>query len=98
MGTFFSGTRKPFEIILPLNEVKSRAIVNALDKCSGNYLLAARLLGIGRTTIYRIARKCNYQPPKVQAQRLMTISQWKSPFDPRQRVVKTRVPTILECR
>lgn len=74
MGTFFGATRKPFEIILPLNEVKTRTIVSALDKCGGNYLLAARLLGIGKTTIYRMARKCNYQRPRVQAERLMMIS------------------------
>jgi len=31
--------------------VKRRVIVNALDKCGGNYPLAAHLLGIGKTTI-----------------------------------------------
>jgi len=48
--------RTPFGIILPLSEVKGRAIVDALDRCGGNYPLAARLLGMGRSTVYRIAR------------------------------------------
>jgi transcriptional regulator of acetoin/glycerol metabolism len=42
--------------ILPLGKVKRRVIVDALDKYGGNYLLAAHLLGIGRTTIYRMGR------------------------------------------
>ena len=48
--------RPPLGTILPLSEVKRRVIVDALDKCGGNYLLAAHLLGIGRTTIYRMGR------------------------------------------
>jgi transcriptional regulator of acetoin/glycerol metabolism len=54
-----------------MNEVKLRAVVDALDKCGGNYLRAASLLGIGRTTIYRMARTYNYQTPKMQAKRLV---------------------------
>jgi transcriptional regulator of acetoin/glycerol metabolism len=66
--------RKPFGIILPLDEVKRRVIVDALDKCGGNYLLAACLLGIGKSTIYRMARAYNYRPPKVQGKALMAVS------------------------
>jgi regulatory Fis family protein len=82
MSALSNAIRTPFGIILPLSEVKGRAIVDALDKCGGNYRLAARLLGIGKSTIYRIARTYNYQSPKVQAELLMSISQCKSSFDP----------------
>jgi transcriptional regulator of acetoin/glycerol metabolism len=53
--------RKPFGIIFPLDQVKRRAIVDVLDKCGGNHVLAAQLLGIGKTTIYQMARVYNYQ-------------------------------------
>ena len=52
----------PQGIVVPWNEVKRRAIEDALDQCGGNRVLATQLLGIGKTTICRIARKCNYQP------------------------------------
>jgi hypothetical protein len=64
---------KPLKIILPLDEVKRRAICDALDHCRGNYSRAARLLGLGRTNVYRLAGLYNYQPPKVQAEGLMTV-------------------------
>jgi DNA-binding NtrC family response regulator len=73
--TFHKTIREPLGIILPLGEVERRVICDALDKCGGNYLLAARLLGIGKTTVYRKARAYNYQTPKVQGQGLMTVSQ-----------------------
>jgi transcriptional regulator of acetoin/glycerol metabolism len=56
MSAFSNAIRTPFGIVLPLSEVKGRAIVDALDRCGGDYLFAARLLGIGRSTVYRIAR------------------------------------------
>ena len=87
MSAFSNATRTPFGIILPLSEVKDRAIVDALDKCGGNYRLAARLLGIGKSTIYRIARTYNYQAPGVQAEPLMSISQCKSSLDLRERTL-----------
>ena len=65
--------RTPRGIILPLDEVKRRAIFDALDKCKGSYLMAARLLGIGKTTLYVMAKTYNYQAPSVQAQALMTV-------------------------
>jgi DNA-binding NtrC family response regulator len=89
MSTVLKSIRQPLGTILPLSEVKRRVIVDALDKCGGNYLLAAHLLGIGRTTIYRMVRMYRYQPPKVQAERLMSISQCKSPLDPRAPMVNT---------
>jgi transcriptional regulator of acetoin/glycerol metabolism len=48
--------RRPLGIILPLDEVKRRAIRDALDKCGGNCSLAASLLGLGSSTVYRMAR------------------------------------------
>jgi DNA-binding NtrC family response regulator len=83
MSTFLKTIRKPLGTILPLDEVKRRVIVDALDKCDGNYRLAARLLGIGKTTVYRMARAYKYQSPKVQGQGLMTILQ-RLPFQRRQ--------------
>jgi DNA invertase Pin-like site-specific DNA recombinase len=62
MSVFVKTRRKPSGIIVPLNQVKRQAIVDALDKCSGDYCLAARLLGISRTTVYRMARRYNYRP------------------------------------
>jgi DNA-binding NtrC family response regulator len=87
MSAFSNAIRTPFGIILPLSEVKARAIVDALNKCGGNYRLAARLLGIGKSTIYRIARTYNYQAPRVQAEPLMSISQCKSSLDLRERTL-----------
>ena len=52
----------PHGVVVPWSDVKRRAIADALDQCGGNRLLAARSLGIGKTTVDRIARKCNYQP------------------------------------
>jgi DNA-binding NtrC family response regulator len=39
--------------ILPLTEIERRAIVHALEFTKGDRLMAAGLLGIGRTTLYR---------------------------------------------
>jgi hypothetical protein len=77
----------PFGIILPLSEVKGRAIVDALDRCGGNYLFASRLLGIGRSGLSH-REDVHYQPPRVEAQRLMSISQGESSFDPRECMVE----------
>jgi Bacterial regulatory protein, Fis family len=84
MSTMVKPIRQPLGTILPLSEVKRRVIVDALDKCGGNYLLAAHLLGIGRTTIYRMGRMYRYQQPRIQAEQLMSMSQCKSSFDARE--------------
>jgi DNA-binding NtrC family response regulator len=47
--------------ILPLNEMERRAIVHALEYTKGDRLMAAGLLGIGRTTLYRKLKE--YQMP-----------------------------------
>jgi DNA-binding NtrC family response regulator len=44
---------KPPPAILPLSEIEKRAILEALDYTKGDHSLAAQLLGIGRTTLYR---------------------------------------------
>ena len=43
----------PPHVILPLNEIEKRAILEALDYTKGDHTMAAQLLGIGRTTLYR---------------------------------------------
>jgi transcriptional regulator of acetoin/glycerol metabolism len=39
--------------VIPLVELERRAIMNALDYTKGDRAVAAHLLGIGRTTLYR---------------------------------------------
>jgi DNA-binding NtrC family response regulator len=39
--------------VLPLEELERRAILRALQESSGDKLAAARMLGIGKTTLYR---------------------------------------------
>jgi DNA-binding NtrC family response regulator len=39
--------------ILPMAELKKQTILNALAQVNGDKMLAARLLGIGKTTLYR---------------------------------------------
>jgi DNA-binding NtrC family response regulator len=42
-----------FPTVVPLTEVERRAIMNALEYTKGDRAVAAHLLGIGRTTLYR---------------------------------------------
>lgn len=49
-----AGERMPqSDELLPLEELERRAILRALQEASGDKLAAARLLGIGKTTLYR---------------------------------------------
>lgn len=48
-----SQTALPREGIVPLRELEKRAILRAVQELGGDKLLAARLLGIGKTTLYR---------------------------------------------
>jgi two-component system response regulator HydG len=41
------------EELLPLEELERRAILRALRETGGDKLAAARMLGIGKTTLYR---------------------------------------------
>jgi DNA-binding NtrC family response regulator len=43
----------PKPVIMPLNEIEKRAILEALEYTKGDHTTAAQLLGIGRTTLYR---------------------------------------------
>src|SRR5277367_2371718 len=51
--------------LLPLEELERRAILRALRESSGDKLAAARLLGIGKTTLYRKLKQYDGQsrPP-----------------------------------
>lgn len=42
-----------FQGVIPLTELERRAIINALEYTKGDRAVAAHLLGIGRTTLYR---------------------------------------------
>ena len=39
--------------IIPMAELEKQTILNAIAQLNGDKLLAARLLGIGKTTLYR---------------------------------------------
>ena len=39
--------------IVPMAELEKQTILNALTQVNGDKMLAARLLGIGKTTLYR---------------------------------------------
>jgi DNA-binding NtrC family response regulator len=40
-------------VVMPLSEIEKRAILDALEYTKGDHTMAATLLGIGRTTLYR---------------------------------------------
>ncbi len=51
---YSAGDRMPqSDELLPLDELERRAILRALREAGGDKLAAARLLGIGKTTLYR---------------------------------------------
>jgi hypothetical protein len=75
MSRLFKRVRQiPSGAILPLHEVRHRAVTDAIDKCGGNYMLAAKMLGIGRTTIYRWVHTHGYGCPKDQAAALQAAT------------------------
>jgi DNA-binding NtrC family response regulator len=45
--------------VIPLSEMERDAIVNALEYTKGDRMMAAHLLGIGRTTLYRKLKEYN---------------------------------------
>ncbi len=47
--------------VIPLAELERRAILNALDYTKGDRAVAAHLLGIGRTTLYRKLKEYNLE-------------------------------------
>jgi two-component system response regulator HydG len=48
-------------VLLPLDELERRAILRALRESGGDKLAAARLLGIGKTTLYRKLKQYDAQ-------------------------------------
>jgi transcriptional regulator of acetoin/glycerol metabolism len=55
------------EEVLPLEEVKKQALLHALQHTSWNVKEAARLLGIGRTTIYRMLDEYSIDSTRADA-------------------------------
>jgi DNA-binding NtrC family response regulator len=49
------------DVLLPLDELERRAIIRALRESGGDKLAAARLLGIGKTTLYRKLKQYDAQ-------------------------------------
>jgi two-component system response regulator HydG len=49
------------EELLPLEELERRAILRTLRETGGDKLAAARMLGIGKTTLYRKLKQYNMQ-------------------------------------
>jgi DNA-binding NtrC family response regulator len=47
------GISQPSNTILPIAELERQTILNALAQVNGDKMMAARLLGIGKTTLYR---------------------------------------------
>lgn len=52
--------------ILPLEELERRAILKTLHETSGDKLSAARMLGIGKTTLYRKLKQYNMRQAEEQ--------------------------------
>jgi DNA-binding NtrC family response regulator len=48
--------------VVPLVELEKRAILNALEYTKGDRAIAAHLLGIGRTTLYRKLKEYHLEP------------------------------------
>jgi len=53
----------PDPVILPLSEIEKRAILEALEYTKGDHSMAAQLLGIGRTTLYRKLKEYRLDGP-----------------------------------
>jgi DNA-binding NtrC family response regulator len=47
---------------LPIDELERRAILRTLRETSGDKLAAARILGIGKTTLYRKLKQYHVEP------------------------------------
>jgi DNA-binding NtrC family response regulator len=55
---------EPPPVILPLIELEKRAILEALEYTKGDNTMAAQLLGIGRTTLYRKLKEYRLDSPE----------------------------------
>jgi two-component system response regulator HydG len=58
-----SGEEEP---VVPLVEMEKQAILDALRKLGGDKILAARLLGIGKTTLYRKLKEYGIDNPELE--------------------------------
>jgi DNA-binding NtrC family response regulator len=54
-------TSLPNNGIVPMAELEKQTILNALAQVNGDKMLAARLLGIGKTTLYRKLKEYQFQ-------------------------------------
>jgi transcriptional regulator of acetoin/glycerol metabolism len=52
--------------VLPLAQLEKQAILETLSKLNGDKLLAARLLGIGKTTLYRKLKEYGINAPDTE--------------------------------
>lgn len=66
--------------LLPLGEIERRAIFQALRETGGDKLIAARLLGIGKSTLYRKLKQ--YARESSQFEALPASSEEASPWRP----------------
>jgi two-component system response regulator HydG len=63
----FTSAERPAEQdeLVPLEELERRAIFRALRETAGDKLAAARLLGIGKTTLYRKIKQYESARPRA---------------------------------
>jgi len=64
----------PAPAIMPLSEIEKRAILEALDYTKGDHSLAAHLLGIGRTTLYRKLKEYRLMTPDAMESKPMATA------------------------
>ncbi len=95
MGLLRKTLQQPLGTILPLVDVKRLAIIAALDRCDGDYQLAARLLCVSRTTLYRMARKYKYHAVTVQGKALMTLLPRRAPRDSTRQHRSSQIVALL---
>jgi two-component system response regulator HydG len=51
--------------ILPLAEVEKQTILRALERLNGDKVMTARMLGIGKTTLYRKLKEYGISEPWI---------------------------------
>lgn len=56
-GDVMSGPSPTDDLVVPLEKLEEIAVRNALRICKGNSALAAKRLGIGRATLYRMVKR-----------------------------------------
>ena len=62
-ATLAEGASSPDEIV-PIDELKRRALEHALGVCGGNIEETSRRLGITRSTVYRLMKRFELEAPK----------------------------------